>query len=357
MTVATTAMTTDAAHAIHVYAGTAGHSAWFSEDGGLTWVHPNSHSGMYLEARVWVFSSHPAVPESLYAGTDMGLFRWDEAPARWRHLPSPMADVWAIAQDPRDPAVLLAGTRPAGFFRSRDAGGTWQPLPVEGLATFSTVNMGPTRVTQFLFDPHTDDTVWATVEIGGIYRSDDRGSTWTLCENGLVSSDVHGIVTLLDADGNHLALAITNRGLHRSSDRGASWQFQELPSPWQYARSIQVSGLEPATVFITNGNGPPGNSGRLLRSEDHGTTFSPVSLPGDLNSTLWCIAMHPDDPKRMFMGTNLGQLFRSADGGVFWERLPHEFGELRALHWRPLPPGIHTAPHSLTRAVVKEPAA
>src|SRR6058998_2097476 len=63
---------------IHIYAGTAGHSAWFSEDLGESWVHPNSHSGMYLEARVWAFSSHPALPGSLHAGTDEGVFRWDE---------------------------------------------------------------------------------------------------------------------------------------------------------------------------------------------------------------------------------------------------------------------------------------
>ena len=98
---------------IHVYAGTAGHSVWFSEDTGHTWLHPNSHSGMYLEARVWCFSSHPQDPSHLFAGTDMGLFRWEEASARWQALPSPMADVWAIAQDPQDGKTLIAGTRPA----------------------------------------------------------------------------------------------------------------------------------------------------------------------------------------------------------------------------------------------------
>ncbi len=46
---------------IEVYAGTAGHSAWFSNDLGETWVHPNSHSGMYLEARVWSYCSHLAL--------------------------------------------------------------------------------------------------------------------------------------------------------------------------------------------------------------------------------------------------------------------------------------------------------
>ena len=50
---------------IEVYAGTAGHSVWFSNDVGQSFIHPNSHSGMYLEARAWCFSSHPKQPEFL----------------------------------------------------------------------------------------------------------------------------------------------------------------------------------------------------------------------------------------------------------------------------------------------------
>ena len=105
-----------------IYAGTAGHSAWFSNDLGKTWVHPNSHSGMYLEARVWTFSSHPSDQNLLYAGTDMGLFRWDERTTRWTHLPSPMQDIWALVQDPDHPDTLYAGTRPANFYKSKANG-------------------------------------------------------------------------------------------------------------------------------------------------------------------------------------------------------------------------------------------
>ena len=340
---------------VHVYAGTAGHSAWFSEDGGDTWVHPNSHSGMYLEGRVWCFASDVQCPGRLYAGTDGGIFRWDEAPARWTRLNSPMADVWAIAQDPQDPDILLAGMRPAALYRSTDAGRTWTAAVTAGIRQFSTVNMGPTRFTQILFDPVHADTVWATIEIGGILRSSDRGRTWTLLEAGLISSDVHGIAVVPQADGTTAILATTNRGLHRSDDRGETWHFQELPAPWQYVRGIVTRPDDPATVFITNGNGPPGNSGRLLRSRDHGVTWANVALPGEINSTIWCIATHPGDPHTMFACTNLGQIFRTTDGGERWQRLAQEFGELRALHWRPLPAGIRTAPHSVTRPVVKVP--
>lgn len=342
---------------MHVYAGTAGHSAWFSEDDGATFVHPNSHSGMYLEARVWTFSSHPARPDELYAGTDMGVFLWRESTARWTLLPSPMPDpmqdVWALAQDPARPEVIIAGTRPAAFYRSEDSGQTWAKMHAPDARQFSEVNMGPTRVTQIVFDPIDAATVWASVEIGGIFRSRDGGRTWVPKEQGLISSDVHGVLALRGPDGRRLLLATTNRGLHRSFDDGETWVYEELDAPWQYTRAIVPRADNPAIVFLTNGNGPPGNDGRLLRSADYGKTFADVYLPGELNSTPWCVATHPADPLRIFVCTNLGQVFRSLDGGDSWEKLPHEFGELRALHWRPLPAGTRAAPHAITRPVLK----
>lgn len=344
-----------AGNEIHVYAGTAGHSAWFSDDDGNSWVHPNSHSGLYLEARVWCLAAHPCTPETLYAGTDMGAFLWSEATARWTAVPSSMQDVWSIGLHPRDPQLIVAGTRPAAFHRSTDGGRSWTIARAPGLAGFSEVNMGPTRVTQVLFDPITDGVVWATVEIGGIFRSADNGLTWELRANGLVSADVHGIAVIKDVRGRHVVLATTNRGLHRSEDHGLHWTFVELPSHWQYTRAVVPHPDGSPSVFVTNGNGPPGNSGRLLRSDDAGLTWAQVRLPGEINSTIWTLATHPAAPERMFMGTNLGQIYRSVDAGLTWERLEHEFGELRTLCWRPLAPGIRGAPHAVTRAVVKVP--
>ena len=333
---------------VEVYAGTAGHSAWFSNDLGQTWVHPNSHSGMYLEARVWTISTHPADPNLLYAGTDMGIFRWDERTARWTHLPSPMQDVWALAQDPDHPEVIYAGTRPAAFYRSRDEGQTWEQLAAPGIQTFSNINMGPTRVTQILFDPYNHDTLWAMVEIGGAYRSLDRGNTWTLQTEGLLSGDMHGVAVVHNAAGEKIVYATTNRGLHRSLDNGETWVFQPLDSPWQYTRAVVARADRDDILFLTNGNGPPGNTGRLLRSRDYGASWQPVDLPGVLNSTPWCVATHPQDPLLLFVVTNLGQLFRSTDGGESWIRLPHEFGEVRTLHWRPTNYPADRPAHSIT---------
>jgi photosystem II stability/assembly factor-like uncharacterized protein len=321
---------------IRLYAGTAGHSTWFSHDLGDTWIHPNSHSGMYTEARVWCFSSHPAEPDTLYAGSDMGLFRWSEASQAWTALESPMNDIWSIAQDPDDARILIAGTRPGALFRSTDGGQSWGQCATPGVKAFSEVNRGPTRVTQILFDPIDRNVVWAGIEIGGVWRSTDHGLNWVFLDRGLVSGDIHGVAVLRDIDGTKAVLATTNKGVHRSRDNGDSWTLEPLDSPWQYSRAVLVA-PDAQTLFLTNGNGPPGDTGRLLRSRDAGHHWEELALPGTINSTPWCVASHPADPSLLFACTNLGQVFRSTDYGNTWTRLGREFGEIRALHWRPAP--------------------
>ena len=333
---------------IEVYAGTAGHSVWFSHDEGESFIHPNSHSGMYLEARTWCFSSHPLNTDLLYAGTDMGIFVWNEQITRWTHIPSPMNDVWAIAQHPLNPQIIFAGSRPANLYQSSDGGLSWQKIDVPNLADFSEINMGPTRFTQILFDPVDKEMIWATVEIGGIFQSSDHGKTWHSRTSGLVSIDVHGILITQDANQQKIIYATTNQGLHRSTNNGLSWEFVLLDSPWQYTRAIVGQVNDPAIIWLCNGNGPPGNTGKLLKSIDYGYSWNEVALPELLNSTPWCIATHGSMPELLLICSNLGQVFKTIDTGITWEKMPHTFGELRALHWRMTSYSDHRPSHSVT---------
>jgi len=244
-----------------------------------------------------------------------------------------MGTVWAIARSPANADRLIAGRRPAALMSSDNGGFDWASIDVEFAR--DCVYVGTPRVTQICFDPMRSGRVWASVEIDGVYRSDDDGLSWRKCDGaGLVSEDVHGVMAIV-ADGRTRLFATTNKGLHVSEDGGDTWTLRLLDSPWQYTRAIVRQATPGGTLFLTNGNGPPGSTGRLMRSEDVGLTWFDAGLPATLNSTPWCVAVHPSAPDVVIVATNLGQLFRSSDGGNSWEKLEREFGEIRALLLHP----------------------
>jgi photosystem II stability/assembly factor-like uncharacterized protein len=316
-----------------IYVGTIGMSVWFSPDGGERWERPYSESGLYMESRVWALSAHPGEPDSVYAGTDRGVYRWSERERHWTHLPSELdrLEVWSLAQEASDPAVIWAGTGPAGLYRSTDAGKTWARMPVE-FAERCVFVIHP-RVTSLLLDPAEPGTLWVGAELDGVRRTRDGGRTWQACNEGMFTADIHGLS--LTRHGARTLLATTNKGLFVSEDDGDSWAHSVLDSPSQYTRVSQERADQTGTLFLTNGDGPPGSTGRILRSRDNGKSWDNTGVTG-FNSTPWCIATNPADPSFVVAASNLGQIYRSTDGGETWAKLRRELGEIRSLLWRPV---------------------
>jgi len=318
-----------------LYVGTVGTAMWVSEDLGETWKRPYSPAGLYMEARVWSLTSQPAWGSHVFAGTDRGVYRWHGPQQKWEHIESPLDafSTYTIAQSPHDASFMLAGTHPARLYRSRDGGRTWEKLSIELPAECDLI--GETRITSILFDPVEPGLIWFGVEIGGVFRSRDAGNTWQKTSHGLVSEDIHALA-VVRPDGKRKLFVATNRGVDISWDDGDHWAPMPVEVPRPYFRAIVPKADSERVLFLTNGDGPPGSTGRLLRSDDYGETWKDVGLPGPLNSTPWCVAVHPASPELMFVVTNLGQLFRSADAGRTWTKLKREFGEVRALILRPL---------------------
>jgi len=311
-----------------LYFGTIGMSTWHSSDLGDTLVRFMAVHGLYSESRVWGLAGDPARPNVVLAGTDSGVYRLDRAGLMWTHLPSPMdgACVWSIAFTPSAPGLVLAGISPSAIFRSEDGGESWERSLTEFPQTCRAVQRP--RITQIIIDPRDARRAWCSIEIGGVWRSEDGGRSWTPCAVGLVSDDVHNMA--LAYRGDQVVLyATTNKGLHVSEDGGERWTHRPLDTPWTYMRGI-AAGV-PGTLFLGNGDGVPGSTGRLMRSRDYGETWQDAGLPGELKSTPWCIAINPADPQVMFVSTCFGKYFRSTDGGESWTRLARELGETRAL--------------------------
>ena len=168
-------------------------AVWFSYDYGETWNRPPTPSGgLYNEARCWSVVSHLQRPGEFLAGTDQGLYRWLRESQCWNYIPSPMDDlhIQQVARSPDDPGFIVCGTRPGEIFKSEDDGITWKRCNLDAATECWFINT--TRVTSIQFDPDDNDTIWITIEIDGVFRSQDRGETWERLSEGLRDVDPVG---------------------------------------------------------------------------------------------------------------------------------------------------------------------
>lgn len=322
---------------VTAYAATIGHSVWFSHDKGVSWNRaPTQTGGFYNESRCWSLSVHPERPGEVLAGTDIGVYRWTPQEARWNYVPSPMDDlhIQQLVQSPLNSEIIFAGTRPAEIFRSLDDGNTWERCRLDNDTECWFINTP--RITSIQFDPLEPETVWATIEIDGVFRSSDLGKSWTRHNRGLTSPDTHNLVFLDKVPGvGRKILCSTEEGLHYSLDNGLHWKYQPVfQSPYKYMRVIKKRADDTGVIFLSAGDKPSGETGMLLISRDYGETWEDAKLPGHVNSTIWWIGTNEADPNLIFCNTILGQIFRSVDGGETWEKMTRELGEIRMITWQ-----------------------
>jgi photosystem II stability/assembly factor-like uncharacterized protein len=104
------------------YAATAGSGVFKSTNGGQSW----KLAGRELDRTVVRCVATGASGESVYAGTDGGVFVSADRGKTWRRQSSglPHAVVYALAINPADPLRIFAGTA-AGLFETRDAAKSW----------------------------------------------------------------------------------------------------------------------------------------------------------------------------------------------------------------------------------------
>ena len=116
-----------------------------------------------------------------FAGTGDGLFVSEDCGRSWRASGLEGNEVWQVRDD--GDGTLYAGTAPTALYRSEDRGDTWTELA--GLAELADAGgwgipldppiKGRTRAL-VVCGPH----IWAGVEVGGIAVSGDWGESWSV---------------------------------------------------------------------------------------------------------------------------------------------------------------------------------
>jgi hypothetical protein len=259
--------------------------------------------------------------DTLHVATRKGLFDLTRRNSGWqvadtRFLGDPVTQV--LAEGDTLYAALDLGHFGAKFWR-RD-GGTWQELAVP---TF------PPKPEDVTDDPHpwslgkvwalepggVNGRLWAGTMPGGLFRSDDRGESWSLMENlwrmperkqwfGVAGGEQPGINSVLVNPDNpdDVRIGISCAGLWATTDGGKSWDvinhgmYNEYMPPEQRAapmcqdiHMLSHCRAKPEVVWCQHHS-------TAYRSVDSGANWQELAAirPSKFG---FAVAAHPSDPE------------------------------------------------------------
>ena len=169
----------------------------------------------------------------LYAGTSTGIFKSVDAGLHWARTGPAGPSMLAISPNYPVDGTVFAGTE-SGLFVTRNRGSGWTELSASPLSTSSqiaTVAVSPNYA--------TDRTLLVSVEGRGLYRSANRGTSFT--ETGTSLFDDNFLIADFDnptaapiqfspaysVDRTIFAMALTH--VVKSTDGGRTWQVLDLP--------------------------------------------------------------------------------------------------------------------------------
>ena len=251
----------------------------------------------------------------------------------------------SVASEPR---TLIAATRNAFIYRSRDKAGSWQPI-LFPRSLHASLNA-------LILDPCDASTMYVGVsdfeKLPGLYKTVDGGSTW------VALPDLNGESVTALAAAPYVCGTIaagTGSGVMLSVDSGASWGrispvdhpglhpvvslafdtgstdilYAGTPKlPWKTSNrgktweSIHFGIQDDSDIFSIVPYGSRiliGACSGVYRSIDGGKQWAKVlGIPGTSRRT-YVVKPDPANSKVLFAGTSQG-LYKSMDAGVTWTR-------------------------------------
>ena len=224
-----------------------------------------------------------------------GFFKTTDGGKTWKEAKDLREQaIHAMTQSAANPDMLFVGTK-NGVFQSKDSGDDWERIDSASM---------PLDINSMAVDPKNNSTIYAGTTWRP-YKSTDSGKSWKLIKNGMIDdSDVFAI-TINSKDNDHL-IASACSGIYESLNGGENWRkIQGIPSTSRRTRDLVQHPSVPGTVYAAT------TQGFWMSTNGGKTWIMTTSRTMEVNS----IAVHPDEPNRVFIGTNNFGVLVSTDGG------------------------------------------
>jgi PKD repeat protein len=300
-----------------IYFGSAAGGVWKTTNAGASWTPLFDSVGTLPIGAVLV---EPNAPNNVWVGTGdkngggcagyfgQGVFLSTDAGATW--IPRngvgasamPLSIVNAVAVQPTNTNVVLAGgagsctgssapTGP-GMFRSTDRGATW-------------TRVLSSNVEDIVFAPGTA-TAYASVPGQGVFKSTDGGATWVNSSSGLTPSGSRMRLAMAPGDAQVLYV-LQGSQVYRSLDGAATWSLRNsgaCEGQCTYNQAIAVHPTDINQILV--------GTIRPARSLDGGTTFSFLTTTWGSGQTV-----HQDIHVVLYSRTNGSRFWIGGDGGLW----------------------------------------
>ncbi len=208
--------------------------------------------------------------------------------SQWIQVPNPVG-VYCLTVN--GPDVFAGSFDTNGVWISTDHGASWSARGDSAFGgVYSLAFMG--------------SNMFAGTYEKGVWRSTDLGKSWAHANSGIAAQDVYGLAAM----GTHLT-AIGLGGIFLSNDSGSTWA--RTSNKYAFESSATPLAVGGSYMYAATVEG-------LVRSADSGATW--ITL---LDSMYWAVAA---DDSNVFASNDTG-FYRSTDNGTSWKMSsPNKFG-------------------------------
>jgi len=282
-----------------IYYGESYNGVYQSQDWGQTWTNIRGNLvAMYPSAILALGDPGQTVFIGLFSD---GVFHKNGNETLWTPCGLSMTGVGPFAADPTNGERMYLAKEKSGLYKTSDGGKHWS-LINNGLPEFT--------VTGLAIDPHNSDLIYLGLNEEGLFRSTDQGASWSKVNIGTYFDSKVSSLIIDPRNSDRIFGIYGNQSVLRSLDGGSTWS---LVGDILYGRyMLKLDPFDPDTIYVTN---------RVLqKSGDNGDTWETIS-DGIPATNLIGVFPSPAQPGVLFVTTELGELYKTVDGGKNWSAL------------------------------------